>query len=132
MITMSKNKKHYGCVIVHISKVKSLRHVSFVKRIDNVNALLVSLYLCLLAYSGVQRILCCVFCFGCLRLVSYVPKCCQFLWLSILPFYLTIISPIVFIIIYVHFVLLSYSQRVRRGCNIVGITTTYAISAYHH
>ena len=26
-------------------------------------------YLCLFAYNGVQRILCCVFCFVCLRLV---------------------------------------------------------------
>jgi len=35
-------------------------------------------YLCLFAYSVVQHILCCVFCF-CLS-SSLVPKCCQFLW----------------------------------------------------
>jgi hypothetical protein len=32
-------------------------------------------YLCLLAYSGVQHILCCVLCFVCLRLVSCVWLC---------------------------------------------------------
>jgi hypothetical protein len=28
--------------------------------------------------------------------------------------------------------LMSLSQRERRGCMVVGFTTTFAISAYHH
>ena len=36
-------------------------------------------YLCLLTYSGIQHILCCVFCFVCL--VSCVPNVCKFLWI---------------------------------------------------
>ena len=42
-------------------------------------------YLCLFAYSGVQHILCCVFCFVCLRLVSCVPKVASFSELSPIP-----------------------------------------------
>jgi len=45
-------------------------------------------YLCLFVYSGVQHIVCCVFCFVCLRL------CCSFSGLSIL------ISPSVFSNVY--------------------------------
>ena len=41
-------------------------------------------YLCLLAYSGVQHILCCVFCFVCLPLVFCVPNVANFSGLSIL------------------------------------------------
>jgi hypothetical protein len=40
-------------------------------------------YLCLLAHSGDQHILCCVFCFACLRLVSGVHNVTSFSWLSI-------------------------------------------------
>ena len=39
--------------------------------------------LCLFAYSGVQHILCCVFCFVCLLLVSCVPYGASFSGLSI-------------------------------------------------
>ena len=35
--------------------------------------------LCLFAYRGVPHILCCVFCFVCLRRVSCVSQYCQFL-----------------------------------------------------
>jgi hypothetical protein len=31
-------------------------------------------YLCMFGYSGVQHILCCIFCFVCFRPVSCVPK----------------------------------------------------------
>ena len=41
-------------------------------------------YLCLFAYSGVQHILCCVICFGCLLLVSCVPNFVNFSRLFIL------------------------------------------------
>jgi hypothetical protein len=41
-------------------------------------------YLCLFAFSGVQHILCCVFCFACLRLVSCVLNVVSFSGLSIL------------------------------------------------
>ena len=43
------------------------------------------LYLCLFAYSGVQDILCCYFCFV-LRLVSYVPNVTSFSGLSVIIF----------------------------------------------
>lgn len=36
---------------------------------------------CICVHGGVQPILCYVCCFVCLRLVSCVPKCCQFLWI---------------------------------------------------
>jgi hypothetical protein len=39
-------------------------------------------HLCLLTYSGVQHILCCVSCFVCLRLVFYVPNVVSFSGLS--------------------------------------------------
>jgi len=43
-------------------------------------------FLCLFSYSGVQHILCCVFCFciGCLRFVSCTPNVASFSGLSIL------------------------------------------------
>ena len=41
-------------------------------------------YLCLFVYSGVRHILWCVFCFVCLRRVSYVPNVVSFSGLSIL------------------------------------------------
>ena len=40
-------------------------------------------YLRLFAHSGVQHILCCVFCFVCLRPVSCVPNVVSFSGLSI-------------------------------------------------
>ena len=40
-------------------------------------------FLCLLAYSGVQHILCCVFCFVCLCLVLCVPIVASFSGMSI-------------------------------------------------
>ena len=43
------------------------------------------LYVCLFAYSGVQDILCCYFCFV-LRLVSYVPNVTSFSGLSVIVF----------------------------------------------
>ena len=48
-------------------------------------------YLCLFLYSGVQHILCCIFCFVCLRLVSVVPYLVSFSELSIC------IAPLTFI-----------------------------------
>jgi hypothetical protein len=39
-------------------------------------------YLCLLTYSGVQHILCCVSCFVCLRLVFYVHNVASYSGLS--------------------------------------------------
>jgi hypothetical protein len=41
-------------------------------------------YLCLFTFSGVQHILCCVFCFVCLCLVSCVPYVVSFSGFSIL------------------------------------------------
>lgn len=41
-------------------------------------------YLCLLAYSGIQHILCCVVCFARPRLVSSVPNVASFCGMSIL------------------------------------------------
>ena len=41
-------------------------------------------YLCLFVHSGVQHMLCCVFCFACLRLVSCVLNGVSFSGLSIL------------------------------------------------
>jgi hypothetical protein len=41
-------------------------------------------YLCLLAHSGVQHILCCGFGFVCLHLMSCVPNVASFTWLSFL------------------------------------------------
>ena len=43
-------------------------------------------YLCLFVYIDVQHILCCVVCFVCLRLVSFVPYVAGFSGLSILDF----------------------------------------------
>ena len=41
-------------------------------------------YLCMCAHSGVQHIMCCVFCFARLRLMSYVPIVASFSGLSIM------------------------------------------------
>jgi len=43
-------------------------------------------YMRLLAYSGVQHILCCIFCLVCLRLVSCVPSVASFSGLSFLDY----------------------------------------------
>ena len=40
-------------------------------------------YMCLFVYSDVQHILCCVFCFACLRLVSRVTNVASFSGLSL-------------------------------------------------
>ena len=54
---------------VHLNKKVHLYLQLFVERLMSYLR-----YLCLFVHSGVQHILCCVFCFVCLRL------CCQFHW----------------------------------------------------
>ena len=53
-------------------------------------------YLCLLAHSGVPHILCCCFCFVCLRLVSCVPYVASFSWLFIAPWMASVFSSVYF------------------------------------
>ena len=75
--------------------------------------------LCLLAYSGVQHMLWCVFV---LLFFVFCTLCCQFLW--IVHFWLLLRYSLTFI----------FYLRGRRWRNrmVVGFTTTYAIRAYHH
>ena len=54
-------------------------------------------YMCLLAYSGVHHILCCVFCFVCLRLV-----CPMFLWIVHFSLPLRYTLTFIYICVYIY------------------------------
>jgi uncharacterized membrane protein len=76
---------NFGIVMSFIISASKLYSVRLYLQLFAGECMSYLLYLCLLAYSGVQDILCCYFCFV-LRLVSYVPNVTSFSGLSVIIF----------------------------------------------